>query len=200
LFDLFRCEDFDELQDANEYTKLAVRDAMTDIFAYYYLGTYRARPRNLSVDFSDSVLSHLLTYTLAHGFDLHGLVELVERCCRAAFAFYCANAADSRVIAALQKCFSPEFMRHLARALQLLHETALHAFETRLAMHKGNGQFSEALALMEAVPLATAEVYSRPLDCEGELQDGEDSDESASVGQNEDDDIVEEVRAGGGAK
>jgi hypothetical protein len=201
LFDLFRCEDIDELEDANEYNKLAVRDAMTDIFAYCYLNTYSPRSRNLSGDFSDSVLSHLLTYTLAHGFDLHGLVELVERCFRAAFAFYCANAEESRVIAALKKCFSPKFTRRPAPALQLLHETALRAFETRLAMHKRNGQFREALALMEAVPLATAEVYSRPLDGEGELQDGEDSDESADADQNEeDDDIADGVCAGGGVK
>ncbi|KAH7065734.1 hypothetical protein BKA63DRAFT_377035, partial [Paraphoma chrysanthemicola] len=100
-----RLEDHDELKSEDEFTKLALRDAIVDVLAFCYLDTYYTPGRDARDDFHVR-LSHLLTYTLAHPLCLSSLVDRVEQCFKAPFARYCAIVVDTHVIATPRKCFS----------------------------------------------------------------------------------------------
>jgi hypothetical protein len=186
LFDLFGQENTDR---PDKYAKLALRAAMADVFAYCYLNDYNNTLRNSSTDFVTRVLSHLLTHDLAHRFEIPGLVELTSQYFRNAFLWFCANSSSDDVKAALRQCASENFVREsglTGYGLGLLHDIALMAFTHQIGAYKTEGKFREALELMEAVPMATAELYSRPAtrgedgrdeESDGEFEEGEEEDE-----------------------
>jgi hypothetical protein len=186
LFDLFGQENADR---PDKYTKLALRAAMADVFAYCYLNDYNNTVRNSSTDFVTRVLSHLLTHDLAHRFEIPGLVELTSQYFRNAFLWFCANSSPDDVKAALRQCASENFVKEsglTGYGLGLLHDVALMAFMHQIGAYKTEGKFREALELMEAVPMATAELYSRPAtrredgrdeESGGESEEGEEDDE-----------------------
>lgn len=130
------------------------------------------------------MLSHLLTHELAHRFEIPDLVDLTVHYFKKAFLCYCANSTSENVKKALQECSSEDFVKEsglTGHALGLLRDMVLAAFTDRIGVYKSGGRFREALELMEAVPLATAYLYSRPKTRVGE-RDEEEGDEVEEEG------------------
>ncbi|KAF2821894.1 hypothetical protein CC86DRAFT_470527 [Ophiobolus disseminans] len=193
LFELFVDSSAEQIKHADDFTKLALCAGMSDVFAFCYLGDYKNSHRDGSSDFDVRVMSHLLTHDLAHRFQIGGLVELTSCHFKKAFLWYCANSTSEDVKVALQECSAPNFVKDsglTGHALNLLHDTALAAFANQVGAYKTNGRFREALELMEAVPLATAELYSRrsiqAADAEGSQEGDEEEDEYVEVEGDED--------------
>lgn len=200
LFDLFIHDAQAESDPPDEFTKLAVCAAMSDVFAFCYLGSYSNTHRDSSTDFDMRVLSHLLTHDLAHRFQIGGLVLLTANNFKNAFLWFCATSTAEDVKRVLQRCASPDFVRESGLtgiALGLLHDTALAVFAHQIGVYKTGGKFKEALELMEAVPMATAELYSRPTIRQENAQDeGEETEEYEEQEEDEDEaDLQEEGNA-----
>lgn len=166
MLDVLASDDDNSIHLSDQYTQLALEAALADILAFCYTDDYGNARRNASIDFTTRVLSHLLTHDLAHRFEIGGLVELTSHYFKKAFLWYCANSTSEDVRSALQQCSSSQFVEEsglTSHALDLLRDTVLGAFTNQIGAYKTSGRFKEALELMEAVPLATAYLYSRPL-------------------------------------
>lgn len=128
------------------YALLAVRDALIDIFTYCYLSSYTNCVRDTSTDFYVRVSSHLLTFSLAHRFEIAGLVALVEQRFREASVWYAENMEQEKVVQALQLCFSEEFAREsglVGGTLNLLRDTVLAVFKAVVERYKERSMWKE---------------------------------------------------------
>ncbi|KAH7392231.1 hypothetical protein DE146DRAFT_634392 [Phaeosphaeria sp. MPI-PUGE-AT-0046c] len=158
LFELFPDADYDE------FTKLAIRESMIDIFAYCYFGRYH---NTKAGDFDVRVLSHLLTLSLAGHLEMPGLVGHSHVHFVAAFVDFDSSSSPEQIQLALTKCFSAEVLEEkgfseLAR--HILQDVAFEGFAEQVKKLKQDGKFKEAFDFMEAVPMAAAKLYScRPL-------------------------------------
>ena len=141
--------------DNDETNKAALRDALFDIIAFCYMRDCSDCCRDTSRYFRVRVLSVLLTHALADRFQIADLVTLAAKKFKEAFAWFCTNADDDHVEAALEICYSPAFRkeRHIrGSTLELLRETAAWRLEQQLGYYGKVGLTDRALKLVIALP------------------------------------------------
>jgi hypothetical protein len=137
---------------------------MIDDFGYCYFGDYNTGERENSDDFTVSVLRHLLVYGSAIELEISGLLVLSTCKYISAFVSYNERRTTEQRVEVLKQCFLPDLGAGFgcAAATTLVQNTAINMFGMMVAECKKNGQFKEALDLMEAVPMAAAELYNQP--------------------------------------
>lgn len=112
MFELFPDADYDE------FTKLAIRESMIDVFAYCYFGRYHnTKPGGFDV----RVLSHLLTLSLAGHFEMLGLVGHSHVQFVAAFVDFDSSSSPEQIRAAVIKCFSAQVLEEKSFSELALH-------------------------------------------------------------------------------
>ncbi|CAO2652049.1 Nn.00g003320.m01.CDS01 [Neocucurbitaria sp. VM-36] len=107
--------------------------------------------RDTSKYFKVRVLRLLATHALADRFELPKLVTQVENKFKEAFAWFCTNANDAHIDAALQLCFSPDLLekRHIRGSTsELLRDTAYWMLQQQVEYYAEAGQGDKALKLM----------------------------------------------------
>jgi ribosomal protein L12E/L44/L45/RPP1/RPP2 len=168
---------------------------MVDVFSYCYYKAYDFGKRDASDDFELRVLSHLVAHGLAIHFNIPGLRALTWEHFTTSFWSYAQQCPIEKLTAALNECFSPDFVMQSGfdeQAVASIRIEALAIFKHLIEQYKKSAKFKEVLDLIEAVPLAAAKLYSQPPTQNDDAEEDEDEDDEEE-GESEDEDEVLEL-------